>query len=103
MVQRCDPSLAVLATMVLLNSPPLKSSILTFAPAFEEVHIILLVVPTCQLSPPLGCVTVIVRTIGVTFTVSSSITTVLLDVVYSSSPPLPTPPPHHHPPAHRRA
>jgi len=54
------PSLAVELTMVRFKTPPLCSSMLTFAPGAPlESHVIVWLVPCCQLSPPLGAVTVI--------------------------------------------
>ncbi len=46
--------------IVRFNTPPLNSSIFTFAPVLpEDVQVIVLVVPLCQISPPLGETTVI--------------------------------------------
>jgi len=54
------PSLAVELAMVRFKTPPLCSSMLTFAPGSPLAsHVIVWLVPCCQLSPPLGAVTVI--------------------------------------------
>jgi len=54
------PSLAVELAMVRFKTPPLYSSMLTFAPGAPLAsHVIVWLVPCCQLSLPLGAVTVI--------------------------------------------
>jgi len=54
------PSLAVELAMLLFKTPPLYSSMLTFAPGSPLAsHVIVWLVPCCQFSPPLGAVTVI--------------------------------------------
>jgi hypothetical protein len=58
--QLYEPSFGVLDTITLFQTPAFRSSIFTYAPGMPtEVQLIVLVVPFCQFSPPLGDVTVI--------------------------------------------